>query len=174
MAYLSVEALSKAYRRNEVIRDLSFEVERGEFLVVFGPSGAGKTVLLRLIAGMVLPDRGRVVLGGADITRDAPDRRDIGMAFQNFALYPHMTAYENIASPLRSRGMARAELDGRVHGAANLLRIDPRHHALAEGTVERTEATHGAGACPRRRAFDAAAGRSAAQRRCQGALRDAA
>ncbi len=142
MAYLSVEALSKAYRRNEVIRDLSFEVERGEFLVVFGPSGAGKTVLLRLIAGMVLPDRGRVVLGGADITRDAPDRRDIGMAFQNFALYPHMTAYENIASPLRSRGMARAELDGRVHGAANLLRIDhvithlPK--ALSNGQKQRT------------------------------------
>ncbi len=142
MAYLSIETISKAYRKNEVIRDLSFEVERGEFLVVFGPSGAGKTVLLRLIAGMVLPDRGRVVLDGADITRDAPDQRDIGMAFQNFALYPHMTAYENIASPLRSRGMARAELDSRVHGAANLLRIDhvishlPK--ALSNGQKQRT------------------------------------
>ncbi len=142
MAYLSIDSISKAYRRNEVIRDLSFEVERGEFLVVFGPSGAGKTVLLRLIAGMVLPDRGRVVLNGADITRDAPDQRDIGMAFQNFALYPHMTAYENIASPLRSRGMAQAELDSRVHGAATLLRIDhvithlPK--ALSNGQKQRT------------------------------------
>ena len=142
MAYLAVESLAKSYRKNEVIRDLSFEVERGEFLVVFGPSGAGKTVLLRLIAGMVLPDRGCVVLNGIDITRDQPDQRDIGMAFQNFALYPHMTAYENIASPLRSRGMAQAELDSRVHGAANLLRIDhvithlPK--ALSNGQKQRT------------------------------------
>ena len=142
MAFLEIEHLKKSYRRTGVIDDLSFGVERGEFLVVFGPSGSGKTVLLRLIAGMVPPDAGRIVIDGRDITRDDPDRRDIGMAFQNFALYPHMTAFENIASPLRSRRLNNDAVQKQVHAAAQLLRIDhvlshlPR--ALSNGQKQRT------------------------------------
>ncbi len=142
MSFLEVNSLSKSYRRTRVIGDLSFSVERGEFLVVFGPSGSGKTVLLRLIAGMVPPDAGRIVIDGRDITHDEPDRRDIGMAFQNFALYPHMTAFENIASPLRSRRLAQAAVDRQVQAAAGLLRIDhvlshlPK--ALSNGQKQRT------------------------------------
>ena len=142
MSFLDVHNLQKSYRRASVIDGLSFGVERGEFLVVFGPSGSGKTVMLRLIAGMVPPDGGRVVLDGRDITADPPDRRDIGMAFQNFALYPHMSAFENIASPLRSRRLGQQAVDRQVHDAARLLRIDhvldhlPR--ALSNGQKQRT------------------------------------
>ncbi len=142
MSFLDVHNLQKSYRRASVINGLSFGVERGEFLVVFGPSGSGKTVMLRLIAGMVPPDGGRVVLDGRDITADPPDRRDIGMAFQNFALYPHMSAFENIASPLRSRRLGQQAVDRQVHDAARLLRIDhvldhlPR--ALSNGQKQRT------------------------------------
>ena len=142
MSFLAIEHLRKSYRRTSVIDDLSFSVRRGEFLVVFGPSGSGKTVLLRLIAGMVPPDGGRVVIDGRDITDDEPDRRDIGMAFQNFALYPHMTAFENIASPLRSRRLGEAAVKTQVHEAARMLRIDhvlthlPK--ALSNGQKQRT------------------------------------
>jgi multiple sugar transport system ATP-binding protein len=107
MSFLTVQRLSKAYKKQEVIQDLSFTVDRLETLVVFGPSGAGKTVLLRLIAGMIRPDRGNIIVDGRDITDLNPEHRHLGMAFQNFALYPHMTAYENIASPLRSRRIPR-------------------------------------------------------------------
>lgn len=142
MSFLEIAGLRKSYRRTSVIDDLSFSVERGEFLVIFGPSGSGKTVLLRLIAGMVPPDAGRIVIGGRDITNDQPDQRDIGMAFQNFALYPHMTAFENIASPLRSRSLGESAVKQQVHEAATMLRIDhvlshlPR--ALSNGQKQRT------------------------------------
>jgi multiple sugar transport system ATP-binding protein len=142
MPFLTVDRLAKAYKKHEVIRDLSFAVEPLETLVVFGPSGAGKTVLLRLIAGMIHPDRGTITAGGRDITDLNPEQRHLGMAFQNFALYPHMTAYENIASPLRAKQTAAAELDARVHEVATLLRIDhvlshlPR--ALSNGQKQRT------------------------------------
>ncbi len=142
MPFLEVEALTKSYRRGEVISDLSFSVSRGEFLVVFGPSGSGKTVLLRLLAGMVQPDRGRVRVGGIDVTDDDPEHRDVAMAFQNFALYPHMTAFENIASPLRARKLPSDKLRSRVEEAGRLLRIEhvlgnlPR--ALSNGQKQRT------------------------------------
>ncbi|WP_158806140.1 MULTISPECIES: ABC transporter ATP-binding protein [unclassified Acidisoma] len=142
MSFLTVQRLSKAYKKQEVIQDLSFTVDRLETLVVFGPSGAGKTVLLRLIAGMIRPDRGNIIVDGRDITDLNPEHRHLGMAFQNFALYPHMTAYENIASPLRSRRIAQSEVDQRVHEVAKLLRIDhvvshlPK--ALSNGQKQRT------------------------------------
>jgi len=142
MAFLEIHGLSKSYRRTPVLADLSFSVERGEFLVIFGTSGSGKTVLLRLIAGMVMPDKGRIVLDGRDITADAPDQRDIGMAFQNFALYPHMTAFNNIASPLHSRRLDKGAVDRQVHEAARLLRIDHvldhQPKALSNGQKQRT------------------------------------
>jgi multiple sugar transport system ATP-binding protein len=142
MAFLTVDHLSKAYKKREVINDLSFDVAPLETLVIFGPSGAGKTVLLRLIAGMIHPDRGTITVGGRDITDLNPEDRHLGMAFQNFALYPHMTAYENIASPLRAKTVGKTELDQRVHEVATLLRIDhvlghlPR--ALSNGQKQRT------------------------------------
>jgi multiple sugar transport system ATP-binding protein len=142
MAFLEITSLTKSFKEHAIIRDLSLDVERGEFLVVFGPSGSGKTVLLRLIAGMVPPDGGDISIDGQSVMGVNPEYRDIGMAFQNYALYPHMTAFDNIASPLRSRRVADAEVKTRVHEAARMLRIDhvldhlPK--ALSQGQKQRT------------------------------------
>ena len=142
MPFLEITGLKKSFRNHEIIRDLSLDVERGEFLVVFGPSGCGKTVLLRLIAGMLRPDAGDICIDGESLTDVNPEYRDVGMAFQNYALYPHMTAFENIASPLRSRRLPEAELTKRVHETARMLRIDhvidhlPKE--LSQGQKQRT------------------------------------
>ena len=142
MAFLEITGLKKSFKDHEVIRDLSLDVERGEFLVIFGPSSCGKTVLLRMIAGMLRPDGGDISIDGQSVVDVNPEYRDIGMAFQNYALYPHMTAFDNIASPLRSRHLPAAELTARVHEVARMLRIDhvidhlPK--ALSQGQKQRT------------------------------------
>ena len=142
MAFLEITGLSKSFKHHEVIRDLSIDIEKGEFLVIFGPSGCGKTVLLRLIAGMMQPDAGDIVIDGHSVVDVNPEHRDVGMAFQNYALYPHMTAFENIASPLRARHVTEAEIGLRVNETARMLRIDhvldhlPK--ALSQGQKQRT------------------------------------
>ena len=142
MAFLEITGLKKSFRDQKIIRDLSLDVERGEFLVIFGPSSCGKTVLLRLIAGMLRPDAGDIAIDGQSVVDVNPEYRDIGMAFQNYALYPHMTAFDNIASPLRSRHLSNADLTERVHEVARMLRIDhvidhlPK--ALSQGQKQRT------------------------------------
>lgn len=123
MARLSVEGLCKGWDF-PVIDDLSFEVEEGEFFVIVGPSGIGKTTLLRLISGLETPDAGRVIVGGADQTRLPPYRRRIAMTFESYALYPHLSVFENIASPLRARKTDKATIAERVADVAKLLRID--------------------------------------------------
>jgi multiple sugar transport system ATP-binding protein len=142
MPFLELIGLGKSFKNHQVIRDLSVEIEKGEFLVVFGPSGCGKTVLLRLIAGMMEPDEGDIVINGQSVVTVNPEHRDVGMAFQNYALYPHMTAFENIASPLRSRHVTETEIAPRVNETARMLRIDhvldhlPK--ALSQGQKQRT------------------------------------
>ena len=142
MSYLSLTDLEKRFKSEVVLDGASLDVERGETVVVFGPSGSGKTVLLRLIAGINEPDGGTIRIGNRDVTYLAPEHRDVGMAFQNFALYPHLSAFDNIASPLRARGTGRAEIDRRVHEVAGLLKIDHvLHHlprALSNGQKQRT------------------------------------
>ncbi len=133
---------SVAYGAHRVLHEVDLEVASGETLVLFGPSGAGKTVLLRVIAGLEPRAGGRIAIGGRDVTALGPDRRRIGFAFQNFALYPHMPAAANIASPLRAHGLPAAEVEPRVHAIARLLKIDhvlthpPR--ALSNGQKQRT------------------------------------
>jgi multiple sugar transport system ATP-binding protein len=142
MAFLEITGLSKSFKDHKVIRDLSIEVAKGEFLVVFGPSGCGKTVFLRLIAGMTRPDAGDIAIDGQSVVDVNPENRDVGMAFQNYALYPHMTAFDNIASPLRSRHATEADVNARVNETARMLRIDhvlshlPK--ALSQGQKQRT------------------------------------
>ena len=102
--YLILEGLEKTFGRAPVIRDLTLEVRRGEILALLGPSGSGKTTLLRLVAGFETPDRGAVRVEGQDVTRVAPDRRRFGMVFQHYALFPHMSAGENVAFGLEARG----------------------------------------------------------------------
>ncbi|MBB1652067.1 ABC transporter ATP-binding protein, partial [Delftia sp. UME58] len=99
------------------------DVARGEFLTLLGPSGSGKTTLLSLIAGLAQPDEGRVLIDGADVTYGAPYERDIGMVFQNYALFPHMSIEENIAFPLKMRKVPAAEARRRAHEALEMVRL---------------------------------------------------
>ena len=141
-ARLTVTDVAKRYGRAEVLDGVSLAVEGGETVVVCGPSGAGKTVLLRLIAGTDAPDRGDIRLDGRSVLGLGAEERDVGMAFQNFALYPHLNAFANIASPLEARGLSRAEIKERVEKIAALLRIGhvlghfPRE--LSNGQKQRT------------------------------------
>ncbi|MEM6665974.1 MAG: ABC transporter ATP-binding protein [Pseudomonadota bacterium] len=123
MARLEVQGLCKGWDF-PVIDDLSFSVEEGEFFVVVGPSGIGKTTLLRLISGLETPDEGRVIVGGEDQTALPPYRRRVAMTFESYALYPHLTVAQNIASPLKARKTDTATIDKRVGDVAKLLRID--------------------------------------------------
>ncbi|MEK9618389.1 MAG: ATP-binding cassette domain-containing protein, partial [Deltaproteobacteria bacterium] len=100
MTTLQLDRVTKKFKTDVVLDEVSIEAEAGETLVIFGPSGSGKTVLLRVIAGVYEPEEGKVLLQGHDMTDVAPEHRDVGMAFQNFALFPHFSARENIASPL--------------------------------------------------------------------------
>jgi len=126
--HLEITGLCKAYGKKQVLRGLDLAVRKGECLVVFGGSGAGKTTLLRHIAGMVQADAGSVRIDGREAMEMDAQTRGVAMAFQNFALYPHMSAHENIASPLRARGFAAEAIASRVQEVAALLRIE---HVLA-------------------------------------------
>src|SRR5260370_1872520 len=103
MASLELNAVGKTFGPVCCADGLSLAVEPGEIVAVFGPSGSGKTVLLRMIAGMFEPDEGDILVAGQSIVGAPPERRGIGMAFQNFALFPHLTARANIASGLRAK-----------------------------------------------------------------------
>ncbi|MBW8729168.1 MAG: ABC transporter ATP-binding protein [Inquilinus limosus] len=142
MAFLDIAGLGKSFGKTQILDGLDLQVEKGEFVVVFGPSGAGKTVLLRLIAGILQPEAGDIRIGGASILGQGPETRDVGMAFQNFALYPHLPAFENIASPLRARRTGEAEIRKRVREVAELLRIghvlDHLPKQLSNGQKQRT------------------------------------
>src|SRR5882757_8049938 len=107
--YLTVESIRVQYDGQVAVRDLSFAVSRGEFLTLLGPSGCGKTTTLRSIAGFVRPDEGRVLVDGQDITALPPHRRNIGVVFQSYALFPHLTLFENVAFGLRMRHIAKPE-----------------------------------------------------------------
>ena len=140
MAGLEIKSVSKTFGTVRTADSLSLAVEPGEIVAVFGPSGGGKTVLLRMIAGMFEPDEGDILIGGRSIVGAAPERRSIGMAFQNFALFPHMTARANIASGLRAKRGADAV--ARVQAISRLLKIEhvlghmPRE--LSNGQKQRT------------------------------------
>jgi len=127
MARLEINAVSKAFGSVRCADDLSLTVEPGEIVAVFGPSGSGKTVLLRMIAGMFEPDDGDILIGGQSVVGAPPERRGVGMAFQNFALFPHMTAQDNIASGLRAK-VGGGEVASRVKSISRLLKIE---HVLA-------------------------------------------
>lgn len=125
---LNVQALCKHFigpdgRRIEAVRSVSLEVGDGERLAIVGPSASGKTTLLRLVAGLETVDRGRIQVGGADVTADPPRKRNLAMVFQTLALYPHLTAAQNIGFGLRLRGIARDEIQHRTGRIAGRLEI---------------------------------------------------
>ncbi|CCV12158.1 ABC transporter ATP-binding protein [Mesorhizobium sp. STM 4661] len=142
MASLELKNIVKRYKSQTVLDNLSLTVADGETLVLFGPSGAGKTVLLRLVAGVVDPDEGKILIGGEDMTDVDAEFRGVGMAFQNFALFPHMTAFDNIATPLQARHSSQSTIKAGVESVAKLLKIghvlSHRPRALSNGQKQRT------------------------------------
>lgn len=114
MSSLSVEHLSKTFSTHTAVHDVSLEIRSGEFFSILGPSGCGKTTLLRMIAGFESPSSGSIRLNGQDITNTSPQFRKTGMVFQNYALFPHMTVYGNVAFGLETKNVPREERRGRV------------------------------------------------------------
>lgn len=120
---LSLHAIGKAYAGHAVLEDLSLDVFDGEFLTLLGPSGCGKTTLLRLIAGFEHPDHGSIHLAGADLTAVPPERRPLNTVFQQYALFPHLDVFDNVAYGLRRERRPRAEIDTRVREALDLVQL---------------------------------------------------
>src|SRR3954470_193863 len=123
MAGLSLSAVRKSYRDQEVVHGVSLEVVDGEFVVIVGPSGCGKSTLLRMVAGLEVVTAGEIRIGSRVVNDLEPKDRDIAMVFQNYALYPHMSVYENMSYGLRIRGLTRAQIDERVQRAAQILEL---------------------------------------------------
>ncbi|MEZ5668550.1 MAG: ABC transporter ATP-binding protein [Alphaproteobacteria bacterium] len=150
---LQLSGITKRFRSETVLRGIDLAVDDGETVVIFGPSGSGKTVLLRVIAGVEDPNEGAVLIDGRDMVDAAPEARGIGMAFQNFALFPHMSAFENIASPLKARRSAADKVTAGVQSVARLLKIDhvldhaPRE--LSNGQKQRTALARALAPAPR-------------------------
>jgi multiple sugar transport system ATP-binding protein len=126
MAEVVLDRVSKRFGTVEAVADLSLTIGHGEFIVLLGPTGAGKTTTLRLAAGLERPDAGSVRIGGRDVTREPPAARDVAFVFQQYSLYPHLSVYDNLAFPLRSpaRRVPQAQIDKRVREVARLLRIE--------------------------------------------------
>ena len=122
-AELRLEGISRRFGEVWALDGVSLDVTRGELLTILGPSGSGKTTLLKVVAGFEKPDGGRVLVDGQDITALPPARRDIGMVFQNYALFPHLTVRGNIAFPLEMRDVARPEIERRVSQALELVEL---------------------------------------------------
>jgi sn-glycerol 3-phosphate transport system ATP-binding protein len=124
MANVALRNVRKAYPNGfEAIKGVSFEVADGQFCVMVGPSGCGKSTLLRMVAGLETITSGEIDIGGRVVNQIEPAERDIAMVFQNYALYPHMSVYNNMAYGLRNRGMPKNEIDTRVQEAARILEL---------------------------------------------------
>lgn len=119
-----LDSVSKLYGETSAVKDLTLEVAPGEFLFLLGPSGAGKTTVLRLIGGYELPNAGLIEIAGQNVTRLPVHRRDIGMVFQSYALFPHMTVAQNVAFGLKMRGVSKIETARRVTEALQLVELD--------------------------------------------------
>ncbi len=121
MADVQLKSITKTYGKNTVVDNVSLDVEDGRLLTLLGPSGCGKTTTLRMVAGFVRPTRGAVYIGGSDITAVPPHRRDTGMVFQQYALFPHMTVWQNVEFGLRMRRVDPAERRKRAHEVLEIV-----------------------------------------------------
>ena len=126
MSGLRLERISRSYPGGRVaaVRDVSLSIQDGEFVVLVGPSGCGKTTLLRTIAGLEHPDSGRVFIGERDVTELPPRHRNIAMVFQSYAVFPHLTVFDNVAFGLRMQKRSAAEIRGRVEQACAMLQLE--------------------------------------------------
>jgi sn-glycerol 3-phosphate transport system ATP-binding protein len=123
MAAVSLRDVRKSYGEVQVIHGVSMDIADGEFIVILGPSGCGKSTLLRMVAGLEAISGGEIAVGGRVVNNLEPKDRDIAMVFQNYALYPHMSVYDNMAYGLRIRGLSKADIDTRVQNAAAILEL---------------------------------------------------
>src|SRR5271168_4952309 len=124
MARLQLVGITKSYGDFTAADDVSLDIADGEFLVLLGPSGCGKTTTLRIVAGFIEPTSGSMRLGNSDITALPPWKRNAGLVFQSYALFPHMTVAENIAFGLEMRKMSKAEMTPRITEALRLVRLE--------------------------------------------------
>jgi ABC-type Fe3+/spermidine/putrescine transport system ATPase subunit len=140
-ARIFFDRVRKSFGPVEALREVSLEARAGEFLTLLGPSGSGKTTLLNIAAGYVEPDAGRVLMGARDVTSTPPRSRNIGMVFQNYALFPHMDVFENVAYGLRVRRVAAGDMNRRVADALAMVRLDGYErraiHELSGGQQQR-------------------------------------
>src|SRR5947208_11321882 len=143
MAEIEFVHVSKSYGDTPVVRDLNLDVAEGEFMVLVGPSGCGKTTALRMVAGLEEISSGEIRIGGKVVNELAPRDRDIAMVFQNYALYPHKSVYENLAFGLRMRKVPKAEQKERVEEIARILGLGEMLHRrpaqLSGGQRQRVE-----------------------------------
>ena len=123
MSSLLLRDVSRRFRSTAAVRSASLDIPSGEFFAILGPSGSGKTTLLRLIAGFERPDSGTIEMDGEDLTPLPPQRRGIGMVFQNYALFPHLSVFENVAFPLRARRVPKEEIHQRVGSALDMVQL---------------------------------------------------
>jgi putative spermidine/putrescine transport system ATP-binding protein len=138
---IRIDQVSKSFGAVQVIKDLSLDIERGEFVSLLGPSGSGKTTLLMLLAGFEQPTGGSIALDGRRIDHLPPHRREMGVVFQNYALFPHMSVADNVAFPLKMRGVGRPEIEDRVKRALDVVQLaamrDRRPAQLSGGQQQR-------------------------------------
>ena len=141
MAQVELKGVNKAFGKTEVIRHVDLEINKGEFVVFVGPSGCGKSTLLRLIAGLEKLSSGEIVIAGRQVMDLPPSKRGIAMVFQSYALYPHMSVFNNMAFSLDLQGVAKSEIRERVEAAAKILQmehlLDRRPAALSGGQRQR-------------------------------------
>ena len=123
MTGIGIQRLVKNFGPVKVLRDFNLDVGEGEFISLLGPSGCGKTTTLRCVAGFEYPDEGRILFDGKDMTRLAPERRDVGMVFQSYALFPHLTVRENLAFGLEMRRVGPADTERRVAGVLEMVQL---------------------------------------------------
>ena len=114
MSSIKLNAVEKWLGATQVIKGVDLEIEDGEFVIFVGPSGCGKSTLLRMIAGLEETSRGQIMIADRDATAEPPSKRGLAMVFQSYALYPHMSVRDNVGFPLKSAGLPKAEVDGRV------------------------------------------------------------
>src|SRR3954454_5752737 len=125
MARVELRHVAKRYGALEVIHGVDMQVADGEFIVIVGPSGCGKSTLLRMVAGLEAITSGEIVIGDRVVNQLEPKDRDIAMVFQNYALYPHMSVFDNMAYGLRIRGFTKDQIKSRVDRAAEILELGP-------------------------------------------------